>query len=257
MIYDFLYDCKCAIPSEAADFQNALRKFVDKQTCVGFMPAVIADFYPIFTLSRTKAKQIISPDVYIIPIGATACCVAKPYFEKIVNNFYQDNELDERLVIIHFDIKLEEMLLLHNPGLNCSFSFYDGTEYNVILCRITLPDGTANDLIVVPNSPDDCWNRVVEPYGIKCDIVIDSHKGMGNWFDQTPLYDIMRKTKAIELLPHYYFKGLYVSHDVPPGFDLLYTIPDDTHHQGFADLHFPREIYEIDWDKNKRSSLPL
>ena len=43
------------------------------------MPAMTDDLYPVFVLSCTSARQIVSPNVYIVPVG-THDCWAKPYF---------------------------------------------------------------------------------------------------------------------------------------------------------------------------------
>ncbi len=114
-----------------------------------------------------------------------------------------------------------------------------------------LPDGSAKFFFIVPETPNDCWKKVIEPYEIKCDIVIDSHKGMGDWFENVPLYKTMRETEAVNLLPNYYFKGLYIKHDVPYGFSLLYSIPDLIIYQGRIADDWQKKIYEIDWGENK------
>lgn len=249
MLYDFLYNCNCVLNEEVNDYQALLNSFEGKSACVGFMPAITDDLYPVFTLSCTSAKQIISPDVYIIPVGAHDYW-AKPYFEEIINKFYKSDEFNEQ-----FDIELEEMLLLNNTNLGCFFSLTDGTNCNVVFCRIALPDGSERYLFVLPETPDDCWKNIIEQYEINCGIVIDSLKGMGDWFDSVPLYRVMRETNATELLPRYYFKGLYISHDAPCGFNMLYTIPDIIiNRQGKIVDDWQKEIYEIDWNENKKNN---
>lgn len=246
MLFDFLYDCQCALINEKSDFQETLREFANKFVCVGFMPAVTDDLYPVFALSCTSAKQVVSPNVYIIPVGAHNYW-AKPYFEEIINKFYQEDTFREQ-----FDIELEEILLLVNPRLNCSFSLCDGINCNVVFCHITLPNGMDNYLVIVPERPEVCWEKVVESYEIKCDIVIDSHKGMGDWFDDVPLYRIMSQTHFKELLPRYYFKGRYISQDAPCGFKLLYTIPEKISTNGRYVGDGEKEIYETDWNENTK-----
>ncbi len=85
------------------------------------MPAMTDDLYPVFVLSCTSARQIVSPNVYIVPVG-TYDCWAKPYFEQIIDAFYEKNEFREQ-----FAIKLDEMLLLNNleisSFLNSRWSF--------------------------------------------------------------------------------------------------------------------------------------
>lgn len=251
MLYDFIANCKCAIDEEYVDYRDLLNDLKGMRHCViGLMPAIRDDLYPVFALSCTSARQIVSPNVYVIPVGAHDYW-AQSYFEEIVNQFYRDDEIREQ-----FDIELEEMLLLVNPKLKRYFKLEDGTCYNTLVCRITLPDETEKYLVVVPLTPDDCWTNIIEPYDIKCDVIIDSGKGMGHWFDDVPLYKIMRETEAIELLPRYYFKGMYMGgYQVPFGFRLSYTILDKIVYQGhYAVSHGEKEIYEIDWNENKNNT---
>lgn len=245
MLLDFLFDCQCALENEKSDYQEILSDFSNKSVCVGLMSAITDDLYSVSVLSCYSATKIISPNVYIIPVGAHDYWV-KPHFEEIINKFYEDDEIQEQ-----FDIELEEMILLNNSRLNCSFSLSSGTEYNVVFCHITIPGGTDKYLVIVLVTPDDCWKKHVELYSIKCDILIDSHKGMGNWFEDVALYKVMRETTAIELLPRYYFKGLYISHDTPHGFKLLYTIPEKITYHGRDVADWQKGIYEIDWNENK------
>lgn len=114
MLYKFIANCRCALNGESADYRELLKdfNFNGRKSCViGFMPAVTDDLFPVFALSCTSASQIISPDIYIIPVGANDYW-AKSQFEEIVNRFYQLDEFQEQ-----FDIEFEEMLLLVNPEL--------------------------------------------------------------------------------------------------------------------------------------------
>ena len=81
------------------------------------MPTMTDDLYPVFVLSCTSARQIVSPNVYIVPVGAHDCW-AKPYFEQIIDAFYEKNEFREQ-----FAIKLDEMLLLNNLEISSFFEF--------------------------------------------------------------------------------------------------------------------------------------
>lgn len=245
MLYDFLKNCKCVINEESADYRALLSLFERMPVNVAFMPAITDALYPAHALSCTSAKKIISPNVYIIPVGAHDNW-AIDFFEEIVNKFYLDDEFREQ-----YGIELEEMILLSNPKSNCFFTFYDGTNYNVTISRVTMSDGSEKFLIVVPENPEDCWNTIIESNNIRCEILIDSLKGMGDWLDTTPLYRILRGTNKTELLPKYYFKGLYVKHDAPFGFHKIYTIPDIVYFNGHPVDSWQKEIYEINWDENK------
>ena len=105
VLYNFIANCKCALNEESADYRELQKILMEGKSCViGFMPAITDDLFPVFAFSCTSASQIISPDIYIIPVGAHDYW-AKPHFEEIVNRFYQLDEFQEQ-----FDIEFEEML---------------------------------------------------------------------------------------------------------------------------------------------------
>lgn len=243
MLCDFLSSCKCVFSDEKADFQRVINEAAGEAT-IGFMPAIIADFYPIFALSCTSAKQMVLPNYYILSVGVSDW--AKAEFEKIIDDFYQDREYQDQ-----YNVQFEEMILLNCADLKSSFTFTDGKKYNVAYCCILLADGSLKHLLIIPENPDDCWKMIFESYRIKCDILIDSHKGMGNWLESIPLYKSLRTTTLAELLPRYYFKGLYISHEAPAGFHLTYTIPEAIYKTGSAIEDWQKQIYEIDWDENR------
>ena len=238
MFYDFLRDCRCVLSEEAADFHDLLAHVQHLPVSVGFMPAIWDDLYPVYALACTSAKKIVSPNVYIIPIAAHGD-FARGRFEQMVSDFYSDDTFRDQ-----YEIELEEMLLLSPPALPCSFSFrLEDTEYNVILLRITMPDDSEKILIITPLTPHAAWKDIMEAYRIPCDIVIDSGKGMGDWFEEIPLFPAMMETRARDLLPRYYFRGKHISHDAPDGFRLVYTISEPM--EGVGD--WEKEIYATDW----------
>lgn len=224
MLYNFMTECQCVLKEEADDYRAQLRRLAGRPARVGFMPAIIDDLAPVYALSCTGARRIVSPNFYIIPIvTSSAWGFTRECFEKAVNEFYQDDELQEQL-----EIELEEMILLTHPAIERSLSLSGGTPYNVVFCHITMNDGSERYLLIMALTPDECWKRIVEHYGVQCDILIDSHKGLGDYFSAAPLYRYLRETEAVELLPRYYFKGSYVhSSRNLPGFRLAYVIRED------------------------------
>ena len=248
MVYDFLINCKCALNEETDDFREVIDKIQHMQNGVGFMPAITDDLYPVFSLSCMSAKTISSPDIFIIPVG-TGDSGTKLYFQQIVNKFYQDDEIREQ-----YDVELEEMILLKSSDISDCFLLNEKIAYNIVYCSITMRTEESKYLIVVLDTPHGCWQKIVEVYNIKCEILIDSHKGMGDWFEYVPLYKVMRETKRTDLLPHYYFKGLYISHEAPLGFNLMCTIPDVVVFNGHPIDNWQKEIYDIDWEENRKAS---
>lgn len=252
MLTDFLASCIAVLDEETADFRQAAASLSRIPVSIGLMPAISDDLFPVYSLACTSARRIVSPNVYFVPTCAAGDW-AKPCFEKIADSFYQEDSFREQ-----YEIELEEMLLLRNSSISGSFRFYEGISYNVLYCHLTMPNGSPVYLFIVPLSPGDCWKEIIEPYGLKCDILIDSHKGMGDWFDSVPLYSMMRETQSVGLLPRYYFKGLFISHEAPEGFNLIYTIPETIEYSygGRPVDDWQKRIYEIDWRENRKHGRP-
>ena len=245
MFIDFLSSCTNVLKEETADYNNAIVHLSRIAVSTGLMPAVTDDLYPIYALACSSANRVVSPNVYFLPIGVHDCW-AKPYFEEIVNEFYLRDFVREQ-----FEIVLEEMILLKHPDICESFCLDHHTCYNVLYCHITMPNDSPVYLFILPLDPAGCW-KIMERYGIKCDILIDSHKGLGDWFENTPLYRIMTETNHFEVLPRYYFKGLFISHEVPKGFKKIYTIPEPISSCGQRVNDNDKEIYEIDWEESRK-----
>ena len=98
MLIDFLQLCRPVLQCESEDFAQCLIDIQQQEISLGLMPAMTDDLYPVFVLSCTSARQIVSPNVYIVPVG-THDCWAKPYFEQIIDAFYEKNEFREQFAI--------------------------------------------------------------------------------------------------------------------------------------------------------------
>ena len=111
MLIDFLSSCTNILNEETLDFNNVIVSLSHTSVSIGLMPAITDDLFPIYSLVCTSANKYVSPNVYIIPVGAHDYW-AKPYFEDIVNKFYQEDYIREQ-----FQIELEEMILLKHPDI--------------------------------------------------------------------------------------------------------------------------------------------
>lgn len=247
-VFSLLSHCECVLPDEQADFRTVLDRF-DHMTNnhVAFLPAIDCDLYPIYALECTSAKSFIdsdAPHVYIMPIGAHNKD-SYPYFNNLVREFYENDTFVEQL-----NIELSEMILLKSPVVPDQLILKDGIEYNTIYCHLIMDNGKSVYLIITVMTPEDCWARIFEQYNISTDILIDSHKGLGDWFETVPLYNLMVNTKKRNLLPCYYFKGRYISHPAPEGFELVYTIPEEISNHGV--IHdFEKRLFSTGWKSSK------
>lgn len=244
MLNRLLINYTTILNQEEAGYQKVLAEIATTSTCIGFMPAITDDLYPVYALSCTSAKRIVSPSIYIVPIGAHDCW-ATPYFEQRVNEFYREDAFREQ-----FGIKVDEMILLNNSEINNHFTLYDGVKYNMIYCRIVLSNGKEVHLFIVPLTPHDCWSQIIEKNDVKCDIIIDSHKGLGDWYEDSRLYRLMRESKCVELLPKYYFRGRYNSCKPSTAFSLKYSIPEMIVADGRIINEWEKELYEIRWQES-------
>ena len=77
----------------------------------------------------------------------------------------------------------------------------------------------------------------MESYNVKADMLIDSTKGLGDWFEAVPLYTVYKTTKKPELLPQYYFKGKYIKPSAPPSFIHLYDVPESGKRGGMSQIY--------------------
>lgn len=244
MIYNFLKECSPILENEKCDFESVLKKFEKvEKSYTGFMPAIVGDIYPVFALECTSANKIVNdyvPQVYIIPIEGHGDW-ALLGFNNLINNFYDNDELGDES--IYYSASLEEVLLLEKQGIENHLAMSDGTGYGVVYCLITMPNGVQVDLIVMCMKPEDCWMNVMEKYDISCDILVDSNKGMGDWFFLTPLYSVMKNTSKSNLLPKFYFCGKYASGGAPPEFEPYYTIPENIKRV----TEYDKTIYLTNW----------
>ena len=239
MLSDFLSACRPIVPDETDDYKEICCELVD-ELFVGYIPSVIFDLWPLHVLQHTSAKQYAvsaSSYLYLMPIGAHQFW-AKTEFERLILDFYRNDEFPSDRNTYDFD--LEEMILLQYPGATERLNLCELGNCNAVYMRVSKEQHEAH-IIVLMETPSDGWEKIVEHYGIATDILIDSHRGLGNWFEDTKLYSHMNATEKRLLLPEYYFKGKYISHWAPDGFSLLQKIDESGPHDCMS------EIYRTPW----------
>ena len=119
----------------------------------------------------------------------------------------------------------EESILLTSNDIQIEKSIeVNSRKSNVIYLKLLSNIYTSVHVLILIETPTSTWTNIIEKYGVRSDILIDSHKGIGTWFEDSYLYSTMKKSTNYDLLPPYYFKGKYISHEAPDGFKKVYDV---------------------------------
>lgn len=244
MLTDYLADCHPIDSHEQHDYRDICCEMSANKLFVSYIPSIIFDLWPLYVLQCTSAKQYCLPIdascVYLMPIGANNFW-AKTEFERLVLDFYRNDEFPDNYNIYDFD--LEEMILLQYPGSAEMLNLGEFGSCNAVYMRMSR-DKIESHVIVLLENPSEGWKTIVERYEIVVDMLIDSHKGLGTWLEDSRLYSNMNSTEKSLLLPRYYFKGKYISQPAPEGFSLLMEVEESEPHKCVS------KIYKTPWHSN-------
>ena len=247
MLIDFLCSLRAVLKDELSDYDALCREIGNDGAFTALMPIIFPDFDAALTLAMTPAARYTRsssiPKVFICPFGASDF-FAKPYLIGMIREFYTDEELaptgDEAFSYLLYrneqDIEdeeerfaIEEMILLDSPALRQSptvrpLRISVACEPTAVYIRLVPTGGKPLHLFLISDTPESVWTGCIEQFSIKTDMLIHAHKGIGDWFNASPLYEVMKKRRKPELLPKYYFRGKHISsNDAPDGSSLLET----------------------------------
>lgn len=227
MLIDFLKSCKSIFQSEIEDYNYVLQEITDNiDAFTAFMPAVIEDFWPIYIMETTKAQKYnkhFGNSIYVIPYGANDFWGVHG-INSILRKWYEDDEIN---IGEDCGLKIEETILLKSLDIQIDRTIdIDDGKANTVYLKLSTNDGKLVHAVILIEKPHLVWENIIERFCISADLLIDSHKGLGGWFEDGYLYPKMKNTSIPHLLPHYYFKGKYISHEAPSGFEKIYVIPE-------------------------------
>ena len=235
VLRDFLQQCRCTQDDEKSDFRNVRSILESQLSAVAYMPAITWDLWPLYGLTCAEARTCLGaevPTVYLVPIGAHEYWAAN-YFARLVLDFYRE-DIDPRGNDYGYD--LEEMILLDYPNAGEHLDLAEFGTCSAVYLRLHHCTGGCAHVFLLMEDPSEGWNRIVRKYAIPTQVLIDSHKGLGDWYDCVPLSGYMAETPE-ELLPEFYFKGKYISHHAPVGCEHLCDIPEIDHHTRMSQLY--------------------
>jgi len=225
MFIDFLKSLHPILQEEEKDFKEVIELLSDKSS-VNFMPSVTFDLWPVFSIQCTDAKQELflhNENVYIVSIGE-ADFFFEHELENLVTDFYNKDQFEPNHM---YGGELEEMILLSAPFCEEKIAV-EGihNNVNVVYMNITMLDGSTAHLFFVTSTAAQTWVDIFEKNEIACHVLIDSHKGMGDWLTSTELWKKLISTKTKDLLPEFYFKGKFISNNAPEGFEFISSIKE-------------------------------
>ncbi len=251
MVFDFLKTLKCIYEDEASDYEDILSELTKKDYHVALMPAIFWDG-GICNLFDQKAASFGKDLIWIMPIGQANFCWLRSLREKIIG-FYKTDKIEFNksghpgFPGVSFE-EFEECILLRSDDLeSCSEHTILGA--NIILIRLGLSSGRDALLFIVLAHQDDCWEKIIEKYGVSLKWLVDSGRGMGDYYVWTRLYKLMQNTPYPEILPTLYFKGLYNKGDVPESFKFSYSMFGDPDSDGLDDTwQLFSAVYNTGWN---------
>ncbi len=227
MLIDFFKRCVPILPDEHNDYNDILNEISDiSDPFVCYMPVVCNDIWPIYVLECTKCTEFnhhSGNSVYFVPYGAHDF-FGVPSLNELMRSWYENDEI---FLGENYDFEVLETILLDCKDIQTEVSLDVLDEHvNAVYVKLLAPNGKIIHVIYLLETPDETWVKVIEANGIQVDMLVDSHKGLGDWFESVPLYEIMKNSTKRDLLPIYYFKGKYISHNAPEGFVKQYVVPE-------------------------------
>ncbi len=270
MLIDFLYNLKPVFAEEERDHAALCEELGEGESFIGFMPAVVLDLWPIYTLGCTGTSRFTGANslhkVYIMPIDVSDRAIY-PALAETVRNFYTDadkkdddkekhsflnifskKKRSERPQDMLCGIEIEEIIPFDIEGLAGSYPLHLSKvcDCNVLYLRLKLPNLGSAHLFAVASSPEKVWQSLLERFDIRTDMIIHSHKGFGHWFNATPLYSYLTLTRKPHLLPKYYFKGRMIAeNDSPPSSTLIEVVERDQRYGESFVCRLPDMLTEV------------
>ena len=253
MIIDLLCNMRPIFPEEMRDFDDLRTELNAEEAFLALMPAITFDLFPIYALGCTHASRFTGSNahhkIYFMPIDVADRVIYPKLCERIHEYYtgadtskekeepqkssffsrFRKKKIEEKADSL-YGIKIEEMILLDSPELNSSapLRLSRNCECSVVYFRLVLPNRSTAHLFAFCASPEQVWKNLIEKYNIRTDMIIHSHKGFGHWFTSTPLYEYLKQTKMLHLLPRFYFRGKFITlDDAPIGSALQEEIEDD------------------------------
>lgn len=231
----WINSCRSIVPEEELDWIKMVNK-LNTTSKVVLMPSIICDAWPIYALNDLKyGERIIGtpPAIYVVPLGTHDFWI-KQEVEKLVNAFYQDEDIPA--CKNYYGLSLEEIILLDCCNSK-NYLCVDRYKANGFVAEFKTKLGNSIYVFAIMQKAEVFWEEIVQKYEVPVMCIVDSHKGLGDWFTEVPLFKSIVASKCRSVLPQYYFKGKYISCAAPADFEWITDIKESSAHECVSQLY--------------------
>lgn len=248
MIIDFFKDLSCVRKDEISDYQDILSTLRQKKNNIFFMPAITWYGGTINLIDKNCGNNTDNM-IWLVPAGQADYFWLKSGLKDTIEKFYAVDEIELPSSSKFPEIEVEEFeecILLHSNILQNDYE-HTILDANVILIRFSLSSGREALVIILLDHQDQCWKKIIEYYRISLSWFIDSGRGTEDYFVRTKLYQQMKHTSNPEILPAWYFKGLYNKGEVPENFNYCYSMLSQLDAEGYDKWKDFSAVYATSW----------
>ncbi len=249
MIANFINHLKCIREDEISDYQDICNIIEEKSNQIFFMPA-IAWYGGTINLIDKNVGSNEENMLWIVPAGQSDHFWLKSDLKATIEKFYATDELEMSHSSYFPEIEIEEIeecILLHSNDLQNN-SEHTILDANVILIRFSLSSGRDAFVFILLDHQEQCWKKIIEYYHISLNWFIDSGRGTEDYFARTNLYQLMKHTSYPEVLPAWYFKGIYNKGEVPANFRFCYAMLSQPEVDGYDKWKRFSAVYATNWN---------
>ena len=247
MLYDFLSGLQCVLKQEEPDYKALLQSWQQKDCHAALMPAITWNS-GICNLFAEKAGAEGRDMIWLIPAGQCHYSWLTELKHKI-EAFYERDEIEIPDTVGFPGTEaetFEECILLHADDLQ-NDPEHTILGANVILVRLSLSNGSDTLLLILLDHQDNCWSNIIEKYNVSLTWLVDSGRGMEDYYTRIRLYQLMKHTPHPDILPALYFKGLYNKGEIPEGFRFLFAMLRQPDADGYDQWLSFSAVYDTGW----------
>ncbi len=261
MVKDLFEHLNCIFPDEAEGMPALRAAFEEKPLFTAFMPCIDMDFWPLYILEETEARKYLNggkageaekpekperhsffgkrkavlppvPDgqrLFIVPLGGKDFHI-RPQVTELIDDLYLRDEFPSW--DLDYDGGITGIMLMELDGAEHSLEVKHIGTFSAVCLSVSWKNGGTDTLVCFWETPEWCWENIIEKYDIAVDMLINSSKGFGTKLLKGEMWPLLNGTKKPELLPPFYFNGKNSAFPEKAGFNIIYEVPESDRFDG-------------------------